>query len=357
MRTMMKPIATSLLGVLTLGGFVTAQAQEDKLFIFNWSQYMDPEIIEKFEKKHDVEVVQNNYNSLPEMFSKLRSGGKSQYDIIVPSNYFVPRLIETGIVQKLDHSKIPNLENLGSRFKDPSYDPGNQYTAAYQWGTTGLIYNSESLGDVPNSWGILLDPEINPDYPFAMMSDGQVSMGVTCAFMGFGYRCQDKSQWKKAAKKVLETKNRSNFSGFNDGTPQLQQIAQGVIHAGMTYNGDYLFYKSEDPEAYEDIEFTIPKEGAELWVDSMMIPSEAPNPDLAHKFINFILSAEIGAQLSNWTLYSSPNEAAQPMLDPMLQEPPATPTDEQMERLEFTPSLKGEQLQTFQQLWTDVQSR
>lgn len=356
MRSILKPFAALLLAAVTLGAFGSAQAEQKTLYIFNWSQYMDPEIIKTFEEQHDVKVVENYYNSLPEMFSKLRSGGKSQYDIIVPSNYFVPRLIETGLVQKLDHSKIPNLDNLKSRFLDPSFDPGNDYTAAYQWGTTGLIYNKEKLGEV-DSWSVMFDPERNPDYPFALMSDGQVSMGVACAYLGYDYRCMDNDKWKEAAKLMINTKGRSNFNGFADGTPQLQQIAQGNIAAGMTYNGDYLFFKDEDPEAYENIEFTIPKEGAELWVDSMMIPSEAPNPDLAHKFINFILSAKIGAQLSNWTWYSSPNEAAEPMLDKILLEPPATPTDKQMQRVHFTPSLKGQKLQTFQQLWSDVQSR
>jgi len=356
MRPMIKPVATSLLAAFTLGGFASAQAQEDKLYIFNWSQYMDPEIIEAFEEKHDVEVVENYYNSLPEMFSKLRAGGKSQYDIIVPSNYFVPRLVETGLVQKLDHSKLPNLDNLYARFRDPSFDPGNEYTAAYQWGTTGLIYNKAELGEV-DSWSVMFDEERNPDNPFSLISDGQVSMGIACAYLGHGYRCQDTGQWKEAARLIINTKGRSNFNGFADGTPQLQQIAQGNIDAGMSYNGDYLFYADEDPDAYEDIEFTIPKEGAELWVDSMMIPSEAPNPDMAHKFINFILDAEIGAQLSNWTWYSSPNEAAKPMLDQILLEPPATPTDEQMERVHFTPSLKGQKLKVFSQLWTDVMSR
>jgi spermidine/putrescine transport system substrate-binding protein len=357
MKAITRTLALALLAIATLGAG-NAQAEENKtLYIFNWSQYMDPELIEAFEQKHDVKVVRNFYNSLPEMFSKLRAGGDSQYDIIVPSNYFVPRLIETGLVQKLDHSKIPNLENLHPKFKDPSFDSGNQYSAAYQWGTTGLIYNSKTLDEAPNSWSILFDDAVNSKYPFAMISDGQVDMATACAYLGYDYRCTDQAQWKEAARLILDTKNRENFSGFNDGTPQLQQIAQGVIHAGMTYNGDYLFYKSEDPEAYKNIEFTIPKEGAELWVDSMMIPAEAPNPDLAHKFINFILDAEIGARLSNWTFYSSPNEAAQPKLDPALQEPPATPTQQQMERLSFTPSLSGEKLQSFQQLWTDVQSR
>ncbi|MDX1609241.1 MAG: spermidine/putrescine ABC transporter substrate-binding protein [Halofilum sp. (in: g-proteobacteria)] len=357
MRTMIRSLAMSMLLTLGLAAGTSAMAQEKTLYIFNWSQYMDPEIIEAFEQKHDVKIVRNFYNSLPEMFSKLRAGGDSQYDIIVPSNYFVPRLIETGLVQKLDHSKIPNLDNLHPKFRDPSFDPGNQYSAAFQWGTTGLIYNKETLGEHSDTWGIMFDPKANTKYPFAMIGDGQVTMGMACAYLGFGYRCTDREQWKKAAKLVLETKKRENFSGFNDGTPQLQQIAQGVIHAGMSYNGDYVFFKSEDPEAYEDIGFSIPKEGAEIWVDNMMIPANAPNPDLAHTFINYILDAEVGAQLSNWTYYSSPNKAALPMLDEVLQQPPSTPTDAELKRSHFTPSLSGEDLQVFQQLWTEVQSR
>lgn len=357
MKTMIRSLAASTLLAAGLTISAGALAENDTLYIFNWSQYMDPEIIEAFEEEHDVEVVENYYNSLPEMFSKLRAGGDSQYDIIVPSNYYVPRLANTELVQKLDHSKIPNIDNLHSKFKDPSFDPGNEYSVAYQWGTTGLIYNKETLGDVADSWAIMFDSEANPDYPFAMIGDGQVTMGMACAYLGHGYRCTNENQWKEAAELVLETKERDNFSGFNDGTPQLQQIAQGVIHAGMSYNGDYVFYKSEDPEAYEDIGFAIPEEGAELWVDSMMIPKNAPSPDLAHKFINYILDAEVGAQLSNWTYYSSPNEAALPMLDDVLQEPPSTPTEEELARSHFTPSLAGQKLQVFQQIWTEVQSR
>jgi len=356
MKITLRNTITPLLAAFALSAFASAQAQDRTLYIFNWSQYMDPAIIEAFEDEYDVEVVSNFYNSLPEMFSKLQAGGNSQYDIIVPSNYFVPRLIKTGLVQPLDHSKLPNLDNLYARFIDPSFDPGNEYSVAYQWGTTGLIYNEEALGEA-DSWDVMFDPERNPDQPFALISDGQVTMGVACAYLGFDYRCTDVDAWKETANLVIDTKDRANFNGFADGTPQLQQIAQGNIDAGMSYNGDYLFYRAEDPEAYENIKFTIPEEGAELWVDNMMIPSEAPNPDLAHQFINYILSAEVGAQLSNWTWYSSPNEAARPMLDDILLTPPATPTSEQMARLAFTPSLEGQQLQTFQQLWSEVQSR
>ncbi|SEK58549.1 ABC transporter substrate-binding protein [Halomonas daqiaonensis] len=333
------------------------QAQENKLYLFNWTEYMDPEIIEAFEEKYDVEVVQNYFNSLPEMFAKLNAGGVSQYDIIVPSNYYVPRLIQTGLVQKLDKSKLENLDNVMEQFRDPAFDPGAEYTAPYQWGTTGIVYNSETFPDAPKSWSLLFDPEVNPDHPFALMGDGQVSMGGACAYLGHGYDCTDMNAWKEAARLLIDTKGRDTFSGFTDGTPALQQLARGVTHVGLSYNGDYLFFKDEDPETFENLAFMIPDEGAEMWVDSMLIPSEAPNPGMAHKFIDFILDAEVGAQLSNYNYYASPNAAAAPYLDEVLTEPPVQPSDEDMERLRFTPSLEGDALQTFQQLWSEVQSR
>lgn len=354
MKTITTRIAAALGGLLLAGG---VQAEEGKLYLFNWTEYMDPEIIEAFEEQYGVEVVQNYFNSMPEMLAKLNAGGVSQYDIVVPSTYFVPRLIETGLVQPLDHAKLENLDNLMAQFRDPEYDPGNQYSAAYQWGTTGIVYNTETFPDGPKSWALMFDPEVNPDHPFALMGDGQVTMGAACAYLGHGYNCTGTDAWKEAAQLLIDTKQRDNFSGFVDGTPALQQLARGVTHIGMSYNGDYLYFKDEDPEAFETIEFMIPDEGTEMWVDSMMIPAEAPNPDLAHKFIDFILDAEVGAQLSNYNYYASPNEAAKPQLDAVLTEPPVQPSDADMQRLEFTPSLKGDQLQTFNQLWSEVQSR
>ncbi|MFP4262840.1 MAG: ABC transporter substrate-binding protein [Halomonas sp.] len=343
------------IGAALLAGSV--QAEEDKLYLFNWTEYMDPEIIEAFEEEYDVEVVQNYFNSLPEMLSKLQAGGVSQYDIIVPSNYYIPRLIETGLVQKLDKSKLANLDNVMEQFQDPDYDPDAEYSAPYQWGTTAVVYNTETFPDAPKSWSLLFDPETNPDHPFALMGDGQVTMGAACAYLGHGYDCTDPEAWKEAARLLIETKRRDNFSGFNDGTPALQELARGVIRTGVSYNGDYLYFKDEDPETFETLDFMIPDEGAEMWVDAMMITSEAPNPDLAHKFIDFILDAEVGAQLSNYNYYASPNAAAEPHLDEVLTEPPVTPSDEDMERLRFTPSLEGEALQTFQELWSEVESR
>ncbi|HET7315625.1 spermidine/putrescine ABC transporter substrate-binding protein [Salinisphaera sp.] len=354
LRNLTRLIAAAAVAAFAFPAFA---ADADTLYIFNWSQYMNPKIIKQFEAKYDVNVVQSYYNSQPEMFAKLRAGGDSQYDIVVPSNYYVPRLIKTGLLQKLDKSEIPNYDNLMSRFQKPPYDPTGEYVAAYQWGDTGLAYNVKVLGEQPESWSILFDPEVNSKYPFAIGTDAQVMFGSACAYLGYSYDCTGRDKWKKAAKLILKTKNRSNFSGFQDATPTLKQLARGNIVAGMAYNGDYAFDKSENPKGFEDIKFVVPKEGAELWVDSMAIPAHAPHPKLANKFINFILKAKIGAELSNWNAYASPNKAARPYLDKALTEPPIMPTDEQMKRLHFTPVIAGEDLQFVQQLWSEVLSR
>ncbi len=357
MKRLIRGIVPSGFLVMALQVALMAEADARTLNVFNWSQYMDPGIIEAFEAEYDVNVVENYFNSNGEMFAKLRAGGESQFDIIVPSNYYVPRLIETGLVQPLDHEQIPNLNNLLEAFLNPDFDPGNDYSVAYQWGTTGIVYNRAVLGDVEKSWSVLFDPEVNPNQPFAVPEDAQVVLGSICAWLGHGYDCQDREQLLEAAEVMLNTKDRRNFVGFVQGTPVLQQIARGAVQAGITFNGDFVFYKDEDPEAYADIEFMIPEEGAEVWVDNLMIPSGAPEPELAHAFINFLLRPEVAAQLSNWTYYASPNAAAQPLLDPVLQEVPITPSDAEMEVLAFTPSLKGEELQFLQQLWREVEAR
>src|SRR5699024_5209890 len=141
-----------------------------------------------------------------------------QYDVIFPSNYFVPRLIATGLIQPLNKDLIPNYDNLMDRFQNPDFDPGGKYTAAYQWGTTGIAYNTEDLPDAPHSWALLFDPGVNANYPFAMITDAQVLFGAACAYLGNGYTCTGKDKWKQAAQQVLKTKQRANFSGFVNGT-------------------------------------------------------------------------------------------------------------------------------------------
>lgn len=348
---------TALAGLTLAAMVATPAGATERLYVFNWTDYMDPSIIEAFEARYDVEVVQNYYGSLGEMYARLQAGGTSQYDVVFPSGYYVPRMIEAGLVQPLDRSKLPHFDNLMARFVDPPFDPESRYSVPYLWGTTGLVVDTNALPEAAPSWSMIFDAEQNSGYPFAMLTDGQVMFGAACAFAGSAYDCTDQASMVAAAKQMLETKRRDNFTGFTDATPVLGQVSRGVNALGVTYSGDYLQYRNDDPEGFEGIEFMIPEEGSELWVDSMMIPADAPNPALAHQFIDFILEAEVGAQLANYTFYSTPNEAALPYLDDVLQEPPSQPTEAEMARLEYTPTLSGEALLRFQQLWNEVQSR
>lgn len=344
------------IAILALSLF-QARAQAKTLYLYNWSQYMDPAILKAFKEKYHVDISRNFFASNPQLFAKLQAGGDSQYDVIFPSSYYIKRLVDSGLIQPLDKSLIPNFDNLLSRFQNPDYDTGNKYSAPYLWGDTGIVYNTKKLPNMPDSWSILYDPKVNPDYPFALLDAVQTEFGTACAYLGLGYDCDSKQDWKKAAKLILKTKQRSNFNGFIEGTPTVERVARGDIAAGVTFNGDYVFDKEHDPDAYADTKFVVPKEGSELWVDTMAIPAHAPHPKLANKFINFILKAKIGAQLANWNFYTSPNKASRPYLDEALKEPPIMPTSKQMKKLHFTPAPSGKELQFQQQLWTEVLSK
>lgn len=339
-------------------------AAAKKLYLFNWATYMDPEILKAFEEKYNVDVVRSFFTDNAELFAKLRAGGVSQYDVVFPSSYYVPRLAETGLIRPFNMELIPNYDNLLPKFDNPPYDPGGAdkvYSVAYQWGTTGIGYDQSVFPKPPESWAFIFDPDVNPKHPFSMNPDAQFMLGAACAYLGYDYTCTKtgtRAQLKEAAQLILKTKQRPNFSGFVGGNPANRQLARGNIEAGVVWNGALLGEKQRNPKAYANIKFLLPEEGTEIWVDTMAIPADAPHPKLAHKFINFILKPKIGAQLANWNLYGSPNEAAGPYLDKALTEPPIQPTKHQMEdALRFTPAIKGKRLKFVQQLWAAIMSQ
>ena len=339
-----------------LAGHAMAQ-QKQTLNLFIWGQYTDEDLVKKFEEKYNAKVVETNYNSLGELFAKLQAGGDSQYDIVVPSTYYVPRLVHAGLLQPLDKSKLPNMKYLMDQFVDPPFDPGNEYVAPYQWGTTGIAYDKSKIPNPPQSWAALFDPKTNPNQPFSISTDPQVMLGGACAYLGKPYTCTDREDLIAAAKVIAEVKKRPNFQGFMDGTPMLKQLSRGTIAMGVAYNGDLAFNKNEDPEGNANIEFFIPEEGSEIWLDSMGIPKNAPNAELAHQWINFLLEPENGAQLSNYNNFGTPNKASVEYLDEHMRDPLVLPDADTLGRLHYTPSLSGKEQQFVQQLWDSIQSR
>ena len=343
---------TALLLAAGLGMPGLARAKPT-LNLFIWSAYIDPDLIKSFETQCGCNLVETDYESNAEMVAKLKAGGDAQYDVVVPSSYEIPQMSREGLLQPIDHGPLTNFKNLNTTFQNPTYDPGNSYSIPYQWGTTGIVYDPSKIKNPPQSWAILFDPKVNPSYPFVLpKGEGYDQIGAACAYLGYGFSCTEKSQWIAAAKLIIATKKRPNFAGFVEETPARDQMKSGLIAVSMAFNGDI-------GQCYADgsckkLVYFLPKEGTERWVDTMAIPAHAPNPKLALQFINFILDAKNGAQLSNFNQYASPNQASQPMLQGILQTEMFTPTPADDKMLHFVNSLKGPEFKTFNGIWTSV---
>ena len=331
---------------------VAASAAE--LRVYTWSEYMDEEKMPAdFEAKTGIKVRLDIYENNEEMVAKLQAGGASQYDIIVPSDYIMPVLINQKLIQPLDLAKIPNIKNLKPIFRKTTYDPGNKYSVAYQWGTVGLMYRKDKVSeDAVKSWSVLFDPAKQPG-PFWLIDSVREMMGIVLVYQGHDFNSTVPGELKAAADLLVATKQTANCMGFKPGVGGKNDVVAGTAAAAIVYNGDAIQSVTEDPD---HLGFAIPAEGSEIWYDSMCIPVSAPNPDAAHKWINWLLEPEVGAELSNYNQYATPNAASEKYITPEdLKNPGIYPTPEIMQKLYFTKDL-GKDNQIMDQAWTRAKS-
>ncbi len=335
---------SSSLALLTVGS-----AAPRTLVLFNWSEYIDPKILRDFEKQFNAKVQTPLYESNEDLLGKLKQGGVS-YDVIVPSDYIVPVMLKQGLLRKLERSKIPNFKNLNSKFVNTSFDPKSQYTVGYQWGSTGIVYSKKAYPNVNPSWGILFDAKQTKGN-FQMMDDPRVTIGAALKYLGKSLNSKKLEDLKAAEALISSAKARSK--GFVDGTSASKRIISGLLTAAITYNGEGNKYVKED----RNVGFFIPKEGSTFALDVMAIPASSKNPDLAHQFINYLLEPKVGAQLSNFTSYASPNEAAKPFIDKSLTGNPAVyPPATVLSKLEPVLDLGADQ-KLYDTVWTRVKSK
>lgn len=322
-----------------------------ELQLFNWSEYIDPEIYDLFKEEFGITVVESNFASNEEMLAKLQ-GGAAGYDLIVPSDYYVGIMIEEGMLAELDHSVITNIGNLAERFQNVPYDPGNKYCVPYQWGTTGLGYDSAEM-DAPESWAALFDPDPNAVYygRTTMLDDPREAFAAALVYLGYNINTTDEAQLEEAKQALIRAK--AALSGY-DSDQYEDLLAAGETVMAHGWNGDILMGQAEN----EDIAYTIPEEGGVVWIDNICIPNTVtPEHKLAAEmFINFLLRPDIGAMISEFTYYATPNEAAEVNLDEeFLTDPVVYPPAEVLERLQYIEPL-GEFESVYQRLWDEVKS-
>jgi spermidine/putrescine transport system substrate-binding protein len=325
-------------------------AQSKSVNLFIWSEYIDMGLVKEFEKANGIKVNASFYESNEDMLSKLEAGGSKQYDVIVPTSYIVPVLVKKNLVQALDLSKIPNWKNLGVSFKNPNFDPGNKYSLGYLFSLTGITYRKDKIKDPENSWALMFDSKKQPG-PFVMLDDSRSMIGIALKSLGKPYNSTNKDDLKAAIAVLQDAKKRSlGFSGSPEGK---NKVLSKQAFMAITYNNDAGRGMTED----KNIGFLIPKEGSEIALDNMMVPNGAPNSENAHKLINFLLDAKVGARNAASTSASTPNEAAKAFISKADRENPVIyPSVAVLKTLEYAQDLGGA-AKLYDAAWTKIKAK
>jgi spermidine/putrescine transport system substrate-binding protein len=300
------------------------------LNLYNWADYMDPELLAQFEEEFGVEVTEDVYPSNEELFARVESGG-AQYDVIVPSDYMVDIMIQESLLMGLNFEAIPNVENIDDDFAAPPYDPDLEFSVPYQWGTTGLGVNTAIVGDVEPSWDLVFDPEVASELGgrISLLDDPRETMGAALYWLGYDPNTTDEGELEEAAEVIA---NSRDWIAAFESNQYSDLLLGGETVVAQGYSGNFLDNFGDD----EDYAYLIPAEGATIWTDNMAILADAAAPCTAHTFINFMLDAENGAQLTNWTYYASPNAAAEEFIvDDVLENPAIYPEDDVLDNLYF----------------------
>jgi putrescine transport system substrate-binding protein len=312
------------LGISGLGILLAFPAASEELHIYNWSDYIAEDTIAKFEAETGIDVTYDVYDSNEVLEAKLLAGS-SGYDIVVPTSDYLRRQIAGGIYMPLDKSKIPNLENLDPDLmaRAAAYDEGNAHAIIYMWGTNGIGYNVEKvrerLGeDAPtDSWDLVFDPEIAKklaDCGITILDSATEVFPPLLKYLGYEPGSSDAGELGEAAAMVEAIRP---YVRYFHSSQYISDLANGEVCVSVGFSGDFFIAADRAEEAGQGVEiaYTIPKEGTLLWFDMMAIPSDAPNPDAAHKFINFILQPEIIADITNYVFYPNAVPASLEFID------------------------------------------
>lgn len=320
-------------------------AGDNTLTVYNWGDYIDTDLIEKFEAETGIKVIYQTFDSNEAMMTKIEQGGTS-YDVAVPSEYAISKMKEEDLLIEIDHDKIPNLKNIDSRFLDLSFDKGNKYSIPYFWGTVGIAYNTKLL---PNkefkSWNDLWDEELENKILLVDGAREVIGMGLNSLHYSLNDTNEEHLQ---EAKDKLDTLTPNIKAIVGDEIKML--LAQEEAAVGLVWSGDAADIMWDN----ENIDYVVPEEGSNLWFDNMVIPKTSKNVDGAHQFINFMLDPENAAQNADYVGYSTPNNAALEILGEEVSGderfyPPAEITD----RLEVYDNLGKKMLAHYNELFLE----
>ena len=339
-----------LVGILILSVSLTitgcSKKYETTIKVYNWGDYIDEEVIAQFEEQYNIGVIYDIFATNEDMYVKLSSGG-ADYDVAFPSDYMIKRMIDEDMLLPIDLNNVPNYRHIEDRFKDLEFDPSNEYSVPYMWGTVGILYNKTMVDDPVDSWEILWDEKYAKQ--IFMLDSQRDSIAVALKLLGYSLNTRNIQELEEA--KELLIKQKPLVLAYVGDEVKDKMIGNEAALA-VVWSGDAVYMMSENP----DLEYVIPKEGTNLWFDSMVIPKTSKNKEAAEKFINFMLETEIAFKNADYIGYATPHKEARAMLDEELtSDKTFYPDPEDLTNTEVFKDL-ADFLPEYDRIWTEVKA-
>ena len=348
-------IPAVICAVFVFGGFYYAQESNmmnsEKVVVYNWGEYLDPEVLTMFEEETGIDVVYEEFETNEILYPKISSGAIA-YDVICPSDYMIQRMIENNLLAEINFDNIPNVKNIGKDYMEQSrqFDPENKYSVPYCWGTVGILYNKTMVDEPITSWSVLWDEKYKDN--ILMQDSVRDAFGVTLKYLGYSLNSTDLDELTEARDLLIKQKPLVQAYVIDQVRDKMigNEAAIGVI-----YSGEAIYTQMENP----DLEYVIPEEGSNIWIDSWVIPKNAENKENAEKFINFLCRPEIALMNFEYITYSTPNIEARKLIEDeaIRNSEIAFPDLSKYDNLETFQYLGTEADQTYGELWNQVKSR
>ncbi len=351
---MSRVVPVMIVVVVIVGGIfygVRARSTSDQqVIVYNAGEYIDPEVLELFEEETGIEVVYEEFETNEIMYPKIQSGAIA-YDVVCPSDYMIQRMLENDLLAEINWDNIPNIKNIGDIYMEQSkqFDPENKYSVPYMWGTVGILYNTKMVDEPIDSWDVLWDEKYKDN--ILMQDSVRDAFGITLKYLGYSLNSTDLDELTAARNKLIEQKPLVQAYVVDQARDKMigNEAAMAVI-----YSGEAITCQLQNP----DLEYVIPKEGSNVWIDSWVIPKNAKNKENAEAFINFICRPEISKMNFDYITYSIPNTEGRKLLDEEYRDNPIVfPDDSLLENCETFKFLGDENDAVYNELWREVKAK
>jgi spermidine/putrescine-binding protein len=354
----MKKISILLILTLVCVAGLTGCQKKDvpTVYVYNWGEYIDPDVIDLFEEETGIKVKYNEFVENEDMYPVIQTGSV-KYDVVCPSDYMIQKMIDEDMLAEINYNNVPNRSNI-----DPTYlksaeefDPGNKFSVPYCWGTVGILYNKTMIKTEIDSWGALFDKDFIEANGYAgdilMINSVRDAFGIALNYLGYPINSTNETELE-AAKELLQAQYALLDAYVVDEVRD--KMIGGENPIGVIYSGEAIYTQRENP----DLEYVIPKEGSNVWIDGWVIPKNAPNQEYAEQWINFMCKPDIALKNFEYITYSTPNAAARELIedDTIKNSPIAFPDASILERCSTFRYL-GEEMETlYMNKWNEVKS-